>query len=116
MPRNYRTTNNNPNGPLFFATITPGGGTALGPALRNRGITTGDFFAANGPFLSEGLYFSVLGSQTFKLYGNSGECAADGNRCFTLVGNNYHFMPTKNPENLWIIGSPAGGTLGVRGH
>lgn len=115
MPGNYRTTNNNPNGPLFFATIVPGsGGTALGPALRNKGITTGNFFANNGPFLGEGLYFSVHGTQTFKLYGSSADAATD--RYFTVVGNNYHFMPAKNPENLWIIGSPAGGTLGVRGH
>lgn len=127
MPGNYRTTNSNPNGPLFFATITPGGGTALGPALRNLGITTANFFGnltstpygpTGGTFtryatLSEGLYL-VTGASTVKLYGNSGECAAaNGNRSFNIPANQMTFMPIKDPENLWIV---SGGTLGVRGH
>lgn len=114
----FRTSNTNPNPPLFYATISPGVvGTALGPALRNLGITTSNFFGTNStPFLGEGLYFSVHGSQSFRVYGNSGECAANVNRCFTLVPNEYHFMPIRNPENLWIMASVAGATFTVRGH
>ena len=114
----FRASNTNPNPPLFFANMTPGGGTALGPALRGLGITTANFFGqtSSTPSLGEGLYFSVHGSQNFKVFGNSGECAANANRHFTLLPNSYEFMPIKNPENLWIIGSPAGGTLSVRGH
>lgn len=131
MPGNYRTTNSNPNDPLFFATIIPTvGGTALGPALRNLGITTANFFGnltytpygpTGGTFtryatLSEGLYL-VTGASTVKLYGNSGECAAaNGSRSFNIPPNQMTFMPVKNPENLWIVGSAAGSTLGVRGH
>lgn len=129
MPGNYRTTNSNPNDPLFFATIAPGGGTALGPALRSLGITTSNFFGnktttpygpTGGTFtryatLSEGLYL-VTGASTVKLYGNSGECAANGNRSFNIPANQMTFMPAKDPENLWIVGSVAGSTLGVRGH
>jgi hypothetical protein len=122
----FRTTNSNPNPPLFYATITPGGGTAFGAAVRGLGITTSNFFGSstvviNGNTmtqnakLSEGLYFSVQGSQSFKIYGNSGECGANANR-FYLLQSPQDFIPIKNPEDLWIIGSPAGGTLSVRGH
>lgn len=112
----FRASNTNPNPPLFFANITSGTGTALGPALRGLGITTANFFGqtSSTPSLGEGLYFSVHGSQTFKVFGNSGDSA--GSKFFTLLPNSYEFMPIKNPENLWIIGSAVGATLSVRGH
>jgi len=117
----FRSSNTNPNPPLFYAQIVPGlGGTALGPALRNLGINTDRCWARNGtstPYLAEGLYFSVSGSQTFRVYGNSGESGnGTGQRHSVLLANQYHFMPIGNPENLWIIGSATGVTLGVRGH
>ena len=128
MPGNYRTTNSNPNGPLFFATFAPGpGGTALGPALRNLGITTANFFGnltytpygpTGGTFtryatLSEGLYI-VTGTGPIRIAGSSADYSANNNRAFTIPANQMTFMPVKNPENLWIVSG--GGTFGVRGH
>lgn len=105
--------------PVFYGTIAPATtGTALGPALRFQGITTSEMFGITQN-LTQGLYFSVAGSAPFRIYGNSGECAANGNRCFTVIGNQYHFMPIKGGtalENLWIVASVAGTTLSIRGH
>ena len=130
MPGNYRTTNSNPNSPLFFATIIPTvGGTALGPALRNLGITTSNFFGnltytpygpTGGTFtryatLSEGLYL-VTGASTVRIAGSSADYTANNSRAFSIPPNQMTFMPAKDPENLWIVGSLAGSTLGVRGH
>jgi len=113
MPRNYRTTNNNPNGPLFFGTINPRTGDTLSTLLGNIGIDTTPFDGVNGRVLSKGLYFSGA-TEIMKIYMTAGD---DGtNRHFTLLPNTDHFMPIKDPTNIYIVGLTNGGTITVRGH
>lgn len=38
------------------------------------------------------------------------------NRYFTLLPNTDHFMPIKDPTNIYIVGLTNGGTITVRGH
>jgi len=113
MPRNHRTTNHNPNGPLFFGTVNPRTGDTLSSLLSNIGIDTTPFDGSNGRVLSEGLYFSRA-TEIMKIYMTADDDGTD--RYFTLLPNTDHFIPIKNPTNMFIVGVTTLGTVDVRGH
>ena len=115
MPGNYRTTNRNPNGPLFFGTLTPrtAGESIPNLFLNDLQVDLTSFFNDGGPYLSEGLYFSGA-TKPIKVHASASDSGTA--RHFTILPNTNHFMPIKNPTNVFLTAPDNSTTVTVRGH
>lgn len=111
----YRTSNNNPNPPLFHVTFSvTTGGTAFGPAVTAQGVTLTNYASSTGPFLGEGIYCYNPGTTFIKVFGSSTESGS--NRFSGIMAGDTTFIPCKDPTNLFFQAAAGTISLSIRAH
>lgn len=65
--------------------------------------------------MSEGLYFSGA-TKAIRVYENVDDKTNNTNKYFTILPNTDHFIPIKDPTNLYLTAPDSTTTITVRGH
>lgn len=111
----YRTSNTNPNPPLFHVTFSvTTGGTAFGPAVTAQGVTLTKYASSTGPFLGEGIYCYNPGTTFIKVFGSSADSGS--NRFSGIMAGDITFIPCKDPTDLFFQAAAGTIALSIRAH